>query len=157
MTARGDRFTMGCINPVASHTLQHGVWAASQYFNKYENVKFRSHAWKYMITILAVTKRHYIVKMYKMWIIELWTKLRYTVFSSQISCLICLPTQPICRSSEFRQTQVTWGSPFVGNGNNNLSPGWLQSKFIAEVGGPGARPLDPLLFCALVSCWSLWS
>ena len=31
MKARGDRFTMDHINPVASHTLQHGVWAASQY------------------------------------------------------------------------------------------------------------------------------
>ena len=24
---------MGCVNQVASQTLQHGVWAASQYFN----------------------------------------------------------------------------------------------------------------------------
>ena len=31
--ARGYRFIMGHINPAASRTLQHGVWAASQYFN----------------------------------------------------------------------------------------------------------------------------
>ena len=29
----GNRFIMGHVNPAAWQTLQHGVWAASQYFN----------------------------------------------------------------------------------------------------------------------------
>ena len=39
MKAGGDRFTMSHVNLVASHTLQHGVWAASQYFNNWKTWK----------------------------------------------------------------------------------------------------------------------
>ena len=34
VNTRGDRFIMSPANLAASLTLQHGVWAASQYFNK---------------------------------------------------------------------------------------------------------------------------
>ena len=37
--SQGDRFIMGHANPVASQTLQRGVWAAFQYFNM-QDLKF---------------------------------------------------------------------------------------------------------------------
>ena len=46
MKARGDRFTMGPVNLVALYTLQHGVWAAFQYFNIFPScqiLKFMCH------------------------------------------------------------------------------------------------------------------
>ena len=61
MKAGGDRFTMGRINLVASRTLQHGAWAASQYLNKVDiYTKLESHDALYHVI--------YIINIFERWV-----------------------------------------------------------------------------------------
>ena len=47
----GDRFTMGHVNPAASCTLQHRVWAASQYLN---SIDLPMETWSVFVQFSAI-------------------------------------------------------------------------------------------------------